>query len=294
MIAVLAIPKPFSGHVGIIQRNAVRSWRRFLGDAEIFLCGDEDGTADVARTARATHVPDIECNEFGTPLLNSAFREVAGRTDARILCYVNADVLLFPDLVAAAERLAMRDFLMVARRRCVEISEDVSFSETYPTRDAFASRFSLTELDSSDALDVFVLTRTDVLLDILPFAVGRPGWDNWYVYNALKHRIPVVDATDVVTVVHQRHDYGHVAGAGNNDWGGPEGDRNIELAGGWANLFTIADATHALTRHGCRVAREREHVHRRIERLRRFRPHTFRCLTLWKLRYAFCYLYPWL
>ena len=43
-VTIFAIPKTFEGHIGIIQRNAIRSWAQLAG-IEILLLGDEPGTA---------------------------------------------------------------------------------------------------------------------------------------------------------------------------------------------------------------------------------------------------------
>ena len=39
-LAILAMPKPFHGHIGMIQRNAIQSWTHLSPRPEIFLCGD--------------------------------------------------------------------------------------------------------------------------------------------------------------------------------------------------------------------------------------------------------------
>ncbi|NBC18953.1 MAG: hypothetical protein GVY18_16755, partial [Bacteroidetes bacterium] len=53
MLTLFTIPKPFAGHIGVIQRNALESWRRLDSDVEIILCGDDAG---VAKTADALGV----------------------------------------------------------------------------------------------------------------------------------------------------------------------------------------------------------------------------------------------
>ena len=41
MITFFATPKPFRGHIRVIQRNAIQSWQRLHSDAEILLLGPE-------------------------------------------------------------------------------------------------------------------------------------------------------------------------------------------------------------------------------------------------------------
>jgi hypothetical protein len=58
--------------------------------------------------------------------------------------------------------------------------------------------------------------------------------------------LPVIDATRVVTAIHQNHDYAHVKFATDKTTEGPEALRNRDLIGDWGCMFTIRDATHFL------------------------------------------------
>jgi hypothetical protein len=49
MISFFTTPKSFSGHIGVIQRNALQSWKRLDPDDEVILLGDETGSAEAAR-----------------------------------------------------------------------------------------------------------------------------------------------------------------------------------------------------------------------------------------------------
>ena len=68
MLTVFSTPKPFVGHVGVIQRNAISSWMRLHPDVEVILVGDDAGTAEV-------------CAEFGIGIL---LRESATGTGLNI------------------------------------------------------------------------------------------------------------------------------------------------------------------------------------------------------------------
>ena len=59
-------------------------------------------------------------------------------------------------------------------------------------------------------LDWFLFTRG--LFDRMPeFAVGRAAFDNWLIWAARDRQAAVVDTSDVVPALHQRHDHSHVA-----------------------------------------------------------------------------------
>ena len=66
MITVFTLPKPFVGHIGMIQRNAIQSWTRLHPDIDILMFGSEQGTAEVAAEFGIRHFPDVEVNEYGS------------------------------------------------------------------------------------------------------------------------------------------------------------------------------------------------------------------------------------
>jgi hypothetical protein len=62
MITFFSTPKPFRGHIGVIQRNAIHSWRLVHPGAEVILFGNEEGAAEAAREIGALHKPEVHRN----------------------------------------------------------------------------------------------------------------------------------------------------------------------------------------------------------------------------------------
>jgi hypothetical protein len=268
VLTIFAVPKPFDGHIGRIQRNAIGSWIRLRPSCQIILCGDEPGTSSVAAQLGVDWIPQIARNQLGTPLLDSVFRTAEERAMYRLLCYVNADILLLSDFVAAAVRVAAakRRFLMVGRRCDLDVNGEVAFDEDDWETELRRRAVARGVLYPPQGTDYFVYPRGSI--GPLPaFAVGRPSWDNWMINRALKLRMPVVDATSCALVIHQNHDHGHVKHATGATWEGPEADANRALSGAEDFLFTLADATHRLTPHSIeRIAGEgglKRRIHRR-------------------------------
>ena len=286
MLTIFTVPKPFAGHIGIIQRNAIQTWTRLRPACQVILCGDEAGTAEAAAALGVHQIPDVERNDFGTPLLSSVFAAVESQAVHALLCYVNADILLLSDFTAAARRVAesKRRFLMVGQRWDLDVAEPLDF-ERRDWEQALRTRVARSgSLHPPSGSDYFVYPRGTV--GPLPaFAVGRPGWDNWMIYRARARKSAVVDATEATLVIHQNHAYGHVKQATGRAWEGPEGDRNRTLIGGDERIYTLVDATHQLTPGSLRRALSPVHLKRRLRtmaflgpalgRLRRlFRPAT--------------------
>src|SRR5258705_5206050 len=72
--------------------------------------------------------------------------------------------------------------------------------------------------------------------------IGRVWWDHWLVWKAREAGAAVVDASEVVTAIHQNHDYAyHPAGAAGG-WAGEQAEENYRLAGGRWDLRTNDDS----------------------------------------------------
>lgn len=265
MLTIFSIPKPFEGETALLQTNALRSWRTLGDDVEILLLGDEAGVADAAATIDARHVAHIARTELGTPLVSAAFEAAAKVAQSPILCYANADIIFLSDLLPAVRRVGERGFLLVGRRLNVKLDEELETAA--PGWEAHLRRTVLPRgsLGNEYAIDWFAFPR-QVEWRMPPFAVGRPVWDNWVLWRARDLGLRVVDATGVVTAVHQEHGYAHVPQASGLAWEGPEADRNREVMGSMRHRYNLLDATHVLTPRGVRPALRSAHLKRRVIR----------------------------
>jgi hypothetical protein len=78
------------------------------------------------------------------------------------------------------------------------------------------------------------------------------------ILQARRRALPVIDATEVLTALHQNHDYSHVTDSSTDRPKGVESEINARLLGDVEYLFTARDATHRLTRSGVDINREQE------------------------------------
>jgi hypothetical protein len=253
MITFFSTPKPFRGNIGIIQRNAIRSWKLAHPEAEVILFGNEEGAAEAARELGARHEPEVERNSHGTPLLSSLFDRADRLAQYDRLCFLNADILLTDDFLAASTRLAQiqERSLMVGRRCDVDISQPWDFSMPEWGERVRSMARERGKLRPAQWIDYFVFPRGLLYQQVPPFAVGRPGYDNWLLWKVRSIGVPVVDATQVVLAIHQNHDYSHHAGGQRGLWQDVEAQQNYALLGK-GHFATIDNATHRLTPNGLR------------------------------------------
>jgi hypothetical protein len=227
---------------------------------EIILCGDETGVGEAAAELGVRHLTDVRRSEQGTPLLDSVFRAASNAARSPLMGYVNTDIILFPDFLDAVKRLPT-DHLMVGGRWNLDLNERLEFNDAWER--TLRSRVATRGVRASPVwLDYFVFSRTSPLVELPPFAVGRPRWDNWMIFRARSLGIPVTDATARVDVVHQNHGYEHVPEATGDRWHGPEAEANHALARETPMLSTL-HSTHVMTSRGPRPALGRPYLEAR-------------------------------
>jgi hypothetical protein len=104
LITLFSAPKPFTDpHIAMIQRNAIKSWT-LLPDVDVILLGEEEGLAEAAQEFGVKHIPHVERNANGVPLISSMFQLARENSNSEMLCIINADMILMPDFVEAAKR----------------------------------------------------------------------------------------------------------------------------------------------------------------------------------------------
>jgi hypothetical protein len=252
MLTIFSTPKPFQGHIGVIQRNALKSWTLLHPDVEVILFGDDEGAADACREFGLRHEPYVERGGSGMKRIDYIFGKAQAIARHDVLCYVNCDIVLMDDFIRAAERVRTQcsRFLMVGRRWDTPVTEPVEFSDT-SWREKIRT-LALSTNDQRDGwwIDYFLFSRGLYSNEMPAFVIGTIRWDNWLLWKALDLKLPVVDASDAVFAVHQNHDYSYHPQGKKGVWEGPESQRNLELAGGSRRMRTITHATRRLTAKG--------------------------------------------
>ncbi len=244
LITIFTAPKPFTKpHTGLIQRNAILSWKQLGDDVRVIILGGEPGMAEFAIETGTEQVSEVDINFFGTPLVSSMFAAARQMSSSPLLAYVNADVLLTPKFTEVARQVysQLKKFVIVGQRYNLNVQEPLEFFsgwDLYLLSDTQIRGY----LSPPDGSDYFIFPR-ECFAKIPDFTIGRGGWDNWMLFHARTQGIPVIDATASITAIHQEHDFSHLP-YGQPRFRLPETTVNIHLAGGPRNLFTLADANY--------------------------------------------------
>ena len=247
MLTFFTTGKAFRGHDGIIQRNALKSWKLLDPDVEVIVFGEDDGAAQVCSELGLVHHPQVEQHASGRNRLDYMFVRASQMAHHEYLCYCNCDIILLDDFRRAFERAKAwkEQFLLVSQRWDVDITEPIDFGDA-----AWVERLrTLTDAEGVQRdefwIDLFVFKR-GLYLDMPPLIVGHCYWDNWMIWKALKERKPVLDGTEFVMPIHQNHGYNpafeRVKGFANDKLS----LYNLELIGGLKRIRHIKYSTHRL------------------------------------------------
>jgi hypothetical protein len=253
MLTFFTTAKPFKGHSAIIQRNALRSWTLLHPDVQVIVFGDDEGSAYVCAEFGLHHEPNVAKTEFGALRLDDMFAKAQALAKHDLVCYSNCDIVLTEDFAWALERVraAHAAFLMIGRRWDTPVTAPFDFSTPNWAEDARTMALVANHPRDDWWIDYFAFSRGLYGPNVPPFAIGRTAWDEWLVWKALDSKKPVIDASRVVTAIHQNHDYGHHPQGWQGVWLGEDARRNWQLVGnGYQHLRSIADATEALTLSG--------------------------------------------
>lgn len=244
LLTLFTAPKPFiDPHITVIQQNMLRNWQALGDEVAVVVIGNDPGIAENCQALSIQHMPEVQTNEHGTPLLSSIFSLGRQMNDSPYLAYANTDILFLPEFLDVLKKIGNEKdhFLAVGQRWNLDLKQPFDFSEGWEVR---LRKLTLSEgrLHGQTGSDYFIYPR-GCFQEIPNFAVGRAGWDNWMIFKARWEHWPVIDVSPSMMVVHQKHDYGHLPG-GVRHYRLPETDLNVQLGGGRRTIFTLKDVTH--------------------------------------------------
>ncbi|QQE10458.1 hypothetical protein JD969_13215 [Planctomycetota bacterium] len=228
-VTLFALPKAFVGHSAVIQENAISSWVKM--GYQVLLLGRDEGIAAAAKRLGVEHVEAVEETELGTPLLSSAFRIARDHVRTKYMGYINADIMLTHGVDLILPSL-QGDFVCVGQRTDVDVEVVIDLDDDEACFALVDRVHQEGRLHPVSGIDYFLLPRESKMCMLPDFAVGRPGWDNWFLDRAQRLSLPVIDLTGYMAVIHQNHDYGHIKKQRGSGWDNPETDMNREIAGG--------------------------------------------------------------
>ena len=250
MISLFSTPKAFEGHIGLIQHNTMANWQLF--GYETFLFCNDPGVKQAAMKYGVNHVPEVARTEMGTPIIGEIFRDVQTKASHDLIMYANTDIIFVRGLDEVLNYVnnTFDRVLVTGSRHNLDVEREIKYTGNWSYQLEEEARTQGVPHPGT-GIDYFIF-RKGMFTDMPKFALGRGYWDTWLVASALSHKSPVIDATEVVFVVHQNHDYMHLPESAEKrgkrkKWysKGPETAENSILRGDM--IKSCRDATYKLS-----------------------------------------------
>lgn len=205
MITIFTIPKPFVGENIINQVNAVQSWINVVKNAQIILWGDDKGVEEYSKILNVDYGGAVPRNGFNTPLISTVFEKTKEIAKYDFLIYINTDIILIDDFnkIAFNYLKLYEKSIICGRRIDLALNRKLNFNIDW-IADLKTEVTHKGLMHNNSGID-YILYKKDLNIKLKQFAVGRPGWDNWLLYYAKKNNIKVLDASQIVTAIHQNH-----------------------------------------------------------------------------------------
>ena len=209
-ITIFSPMRPFQGNIGEVQLNAIRCWLALRPKCEVIVFDDEEGT-----TLKATHgldikvVEDVRRSRLGAPLLDDLFRLARIHATRDILAYNTADVLLpadfAPKIAHCHHLMAGKSYMAIGSRVDMTRPMYIDFDKPDWFEQVRVEVATAGVAHGHTAGDLWVYPKS---FDMAPppFPIGRHLTDGWAIYSARCRRIPVIDLTAEILLVHQVHD----------------------------------------------------------------------------------------
>ncbi len=176
-----------------------------------------------------------------------------------VVCWSNADVHVHrrPDRAPPASwRAHPRPAYLVGRRTDIEQPDAARLRAGLAGATGRAGRRPRASA-SRPTGSTTSCSPAGLFTELPPFAIGRPGYDPWLIWRAADLGADVIDATDAVWAVHQRHDYSHV-GSRAVAFTGAEAQQNAAIVDDWRHYHSISYASLQARRRRARSCPARD------------------------------------
>jgi len=202
-LTIFTIPKALGGKYGVMQENAIQSWKLSLRPRDIFLFGSEKDIGGACKRLGCTRKGVRLHEEFGVPRIDTTFERAQRDATTPLMAFINTDMVFGPELQRAIEIVAgkFEHFLIIGQKMDVDFAKPINFSDKHWWEKLRTFATENGKLHGVCGLDYFIFDRGRY--GTLPaLLIGRKTWDNALAWHVMRQNIPVVDATKMVLAVH--------------------------------------------------------------------------------------------
>ena len=238
MITIFSIPKPFINENKNIQINSIKNWSE-IKKSRIILFGNKDEDLNIPIEYKNLLIKSLGSNSYQTPLISDAFKNIKKESKDDIIIYTNCDII-FSEEINLIINFISSNFQKLGNFLCYGRRRDLSCELDYQNIKNKNFLINNSKLHSYSGID-YLIYKKDAEFELPNFAVGRPGWDNWLVYNLFKKGFKLIDVTKVLNVYHQKHRSAYTRYS-------QESLNNLKLITNYSEIFTIRNSTHRIVK----------------------------------------------
>ena len=251
MISFLASPKPFIGWISVIQQQAIRSWLGVHPLSDVTLFGRFGELPEWLRLDRRVRIyTDVPASPSGAPDFSAIAIESMNGHYHEVQIYLNADIIMPKNLISVLSLVTTSPYLIIGQR--INLPENYVFPlESADWNGVIRGLVDnkLAELYAISGVDYFIFKK-GTWRGLKRLIVGRGGYDGALVAHCLRKRIEIFDATIVLPVLHQYHDYSHMRGGLSEARDGSEAISNYIIHDIYHGTPGTSDAKFMLTKSG--------------------------------------------
>ncbi|XP_060081799.1 uncharacterized protein LOC132561088 isoform X2 [Ylistrum balloti] len=215
-----------------INLNTLQNWKHIYKSPKLILFTDDQRvvSAGVSSDWSVENVTTESVTEV--PALRTLFLESQQRSKSYFYMYANADILFdryLSEILSGIEvflkssHLHNKPVLIVGQRTNINISRINSHGvEAWKT--ILQKSYTIYTKFQKDAIDYFITNNVFPWRDVPQLVIGRVGYDNWIIAYARFRGFVTIDASSVISAIHQTNNNGNFEGFKNGNW-----DFNREL-----------------------------------------------------------------
>jgi len=247
MLTLFAVPKA-EGPLAELWPLALQTWRQFGPPAmEILLFGEASSVARWATTWDALHIPEVRRNAYGTPYLHTLFEHARNTARHEILAFINCALILGKDFFESMAHLRQWRERFLATGSVWDVALNPIPETPDPAWYSGVLSRALTGGKVMPWTGFFQVFHRDLYRNIPPILYGRLGWNDWLIWQARVQRVPIVDLSPTVTIIHPYHS-DPAPGKDKRDRYEEEDRYNALHIQPMKRFYTLRDATHILMR----------------------------------------------
>ncbi len=202
----------------LVYNLTLYNWVTLGDDVQLVLFVPQDSQAHsnywrVAVQEPRWHLRMVpKMNRYGTPVINSMFRDVYEHYNSYFYGYASGDILFSDDLLQTlqAVRLSMGDTstikpapFVVGQRRSMSVEpKDCDKDANFWMKSSVHNNQKKLRSDNECSLDYLIITKDFPWASLPDLAVGRPYWATYLLMMAMYHNLTTIDATRTLGPLH--------------------------------------------------------------------------------------------